>query len=92
MERVRERVRSALNGTRSGAGVGCSSAELRAHIEAQFLPGMGWHNRHLWHVDHIRPLASFDLTDAEQRRAANHYTNLRPLWAEDNLAKGAKVH
>ena len=41
--------------------------------------------------DHIRPCASFDLTDPEQQRACFHYTNLQPLWAFDNLSKGAKV-
>lgn len=67
--------------------IGCSPTELRAHIEALFLPGMSWENRHLWHVDHKRPLASFDLRDPVQQRAAFHYTNLQPLWAEDNRRK-----
>lgn len=62
-----------------------------AHLEAQFAPGMTWENRGEWHVDHIRPLASFDLTDPEQLRTASHYTNLQPLWASDNLAKGARL-
>lgn len=73
--------------------LGCSIGELKAYLESQFLPGMSWSNRGLrgWHIDHIRPLASFDLTDPEQFRAACHYTNLQPMWAVDNMKKGAKV-
>jgi hypothetical protein len=41
-----------------------------------------------WHIDHIKPLASFDLTDRQQLLLACHYTNLQPLWAIDNLSKG----
>jgi len=70
--------------------VGCSIAELMAHLESQFLPGMTWENRSQWHIDHIVPLALFDLKDIGQQLAAFHYTNLRPLWAIDNHKKGAK--
>jgi len=66
---------------------------VRAHIESQFLPGMTWENHGLrgWHIDHKRPLASFDLTQPDQLRAAGHYTNLAPMWAYDNWSKGAKT-
>ena len=72
--------------------IGCTVAELRQHLEAQFTDGMSWENygKHGWHVDHIRPCASFDLTDSEQQRQCFHYTNLQPLWATDNIKKGAK--
>jgi hypothetical protein len=72
--------------------VGCTVPELRQHLEAQFTEGMTWdsYGRHGWHVDHIRPCASFDLTDPEQQRQCFHYTNLQPLWAVDNIRKGAK--
>lgn len=70
--------------------IGCTASDLRRHLEIQMDSGMGWHNYGKWHVDHIRPLASFDLRDPAQVREANHYTNLRPLWAVDNLRKGAR--
>ena len=62
-------------------------AELKAYLELQFTDGMTWENRGNWHIDHIRPCASFDLTDPEQQKQCFHYTNLQPLWAADNLAK-----
>lgn len=72
--------------------LGCSVEYLKAYLEGQFEPGMTWDNwaPDGWHIDHIRPLASFDLTDPEQFKQAVHYTNLQPLWAKDNLKKGAK--
>lgn len=74
--------------------LGCSIAELMTYLEARFLPGMTWQNHTIqgWHIDHIRPCASFDLTDIEQQKACFHYTNLQPLWAKDNIAKGAKTY
>lgn len=71
--------------------IGCSPAELRALIESLFLPGMSWTNRALWHVDHKRPLAAFDLTDPSQQRLAFHFSNLQPLWAHDNLSKSDRI-
>jgi hypothetical protein len=67
--------------------LGCTLPEAQAHLEAQFLPGMTWDNHGEWHIDHIRPCSSFDLTDLEQQKQCCHYTNLQPLWAADNLAK-----
>jgi len=67
--------------------VGCSIDALRQHLEAQFADGMTWDNYGDWHIDHIRPCASFDLLDPEQQRECFHYTNLQPLWAADNLSK-----
>jgi hypothetical protein len=72
--------------------VGCSPAELRAHLESKFTGGMSWSNQGEWHVDHIRPCASFDLTDPAQQKVCFHYTNLQPLWGIDNLRKGSKVY
>jgi len=73
--------------------VGCTIQELVVHIESQWQLGMSWDNYALdgWHIDHIRPCASFDLLDPEQQRQCFHYTNLQPLWAEENLKKSDKL-
>ena len=72
---------------------GCDLKFLIKHIEDQFKEGMSWDNWSYdgWHVDHIIPLSSFDLTDIEEQKKAFHYTNLQPLWAKENLSKGCKV-
>jgi len=71
--------------------IGCTVPELMAHLESQFLPGMNWENRHEWHIDHIRPCDSFDLTDPAQQQECFHWSNLQPLWAADNIRKGASL-
>ena len=70
--------------------VGCSIENLKAHLESNFEEGMSWDNysRHGWHIDHIRPTASFDLNDPDQQRTANNWRNLIPMWAADNISKG----
>jgi hypothetical protein len=93
--RLRARLYQAIKkAARAGSAVrdlGCSIKELRAHLEARFQPGMSWENWSPtgWHIDHIRPLASFDLTQRDQLLLACHYTNLQPLWAPENVRKGA---
>ena len=71
--------------------VGCTIEELWLHLEKQFKPGMTRENHGKWHVDHIIPCSSFDLTKPEEQRKCFHYTNLQPLWASENLAKGSKI-
>lgn len=89
MRRLEKRTIEALGGrpTPIRALIGCTPLELKAHLESKFLPGMSWGNRGQWHMDHIRPLSSFDLADPEQRQAACHYTNVQPLWAGEHMAK-----
>ena len=72
--------------------LGCSRETLLNHLSHQFDSKMTWDNMGEWHIDHIRPCASFDLTDPAQQRECFHYTNLQPLWAEDNLKKGASIN
>ena len=54
---------------------------------------MTWDNYGVygWHIDHILPLSIFNLSDRTQLLKACHYTNLQPLWAEENLKRGAKI-
>ena len=68
--------------------LGCSIAQFRAYIEQQFTDVMTWDNYGtIWHIDHIKPVCSFDLSLEGIAKEVNHYSNLRPLLAEDNLAK-----
>ena len=74
--------------------LGCSIPELIEHLESQFKTGMSWKNygnkTGQWSIDHIRPFASFNMSDPEQVKQAVHYTNLQPMWHSDNLKKGAR--
>lgn len=91
----RARILQALKGESKSASslelLGCSVAQLKAHIEGQFQPGMTWENRGFrgWHLDHIKPCSKFDLTDAAQQKLCFHFSNLQPLWATANLKKHA---
>jgi len=69
--------------------IGCSPVLLKEYLEKQFTEGMSWNNRGEWHIDHIIPLSSAKTEDELYRLC--HYTNLQPLWAEDNLKKGNKI-
>jgi hypothetical protein len=90
--RVRERVREFLQGKESISGsIGCSSEELREHLQAQFLPGMTWENYGKWHIDHKYPLSKAYAEGVDSFKKACHYTNLQPLWAIDNIRKSDKV-
>ena len=72
--------------------LGCSVEFLKQHLEKQFTKGMSWENRgvHGWHIDHIRPCCTFDLTDPKRQEECFNYTNLQPLWEVDNLKKSKK--
>ena len=66
---------------------GCTAEELKTYLESLFTEGMTWDNYGEWHVDHIRPVSSFTIEEVMQ---INHYSNLQPLWAKDNLSKSNK--
>jgi hypothetical protein len=91
---LRTRIGVAIRGVaKAGSAVrdlGCTISEFKTYIAAMFTPGMSWDNWGEWHLDHIKPLALFDLSDREQFLQACHYTNYQPLWAADNHAKGAR--
>jgi hypothetical protein len=90
----RQRVRRAISGhvkfARTELLLGCSYETLRDYLSQKFLPGMTWDNYGEWHVDHIKPCASFDLSQENQQLECFNYQNLQPLWAKDNISKGAK--
>jgi hypothetical protein len=92
---LRNRLVKVLHGVGKSAStvalLGCSRQELKQHLEKQFQDGMTWDNYGAWHIDHRLPCASFDLSDQAQQKICFHYTNLQPLWAKDNLRKGARV-
>ena len=64
--------------------------ELIKHLESKFVQGMTWDNYGQWHIDHIKPLVLFDLSDRAQAVAAYALVNLQPLWAKDNISKGGR--
>lgn len=67
--------------------IGCSSEQLKKHLESKFQSGMTWENRSEWHIDHVYPLSKAYKEGPEAFAKACHYTNLQPLWAKDNLKK-----
>lgn len=94
-ENLRNRTRIAISsGSKSGSAVkdlGCSIKYLKKYLENKFKPGMSWSNYGEWHIDHIMPLSKFNLDDRKEFLQACHYTNLRPLWAKENLQRNNRV-
>lgn len=92
---LRKRIWSAINNyTKSNTTLyllGCSIKDLKIHLEKQFTKGMTWKNYGKWHIDHIKPCASFDMSKEIEQKKCFHYTNLQPLWAKDNYLKGSKI-
>jgi len=92
---LRSRLKTVKN-SKAGSSVkdlGCTVDEFKIYIESLWTEGMCWENwsRDGWHMDHIKPLFAFDLTDREQFLEAVHYKNLQPLWAKDNFKKNNKI-
>lgn len=92
---LRSRLYNALkNNYKVGSSIkslGCKISELKIYLEKQFQEGMTWENYGKWHIDHIKPLSIFDLTNHKELLEACHYSNLQPLWEYDNLIKSSKV-
>ena len=76
--------------TKTAETLGAEFQEVADHLENLFTEGMSWENQGEWHIDHIVPLASANTK--EELIALCHYTNLQPLWAEDNLSKGDRLN
>lgn len=92
---IGNRLRSALKRQRKNQSIldicGIGLEAVRIHIEKQFKEGMSWDNYGKWHIDHIIPISSFDLSDERELKKACHYSNLQPLWAEENLKKSNRI-
>jgi hypothetical protein len=72
--------------------VGCDINFFKLWIEQHFDEHMNWSNHgEYWHYDHIKPCASFDLTDEKQIYECYHWSNLRPLFKSDNLSKSDNI-
>ncbi|MBB5664743.1 DNA-directed RNA polymerase subunit M/transcription elongation factor TFIIS [Rhizobium leguminosarum] len=94
---MRTAVRRAIGGSEKAGKrtfeiLGYSIDELKTHLERKFVDGMSWDNYGEWHIDHERPLASFqyETPECEQFKMAWCLDNLQPLWGSDNMSKGAK--
>lgn len=71
--------------------IGCSLQELKDYLALKFTKEMTWENHgKIWHIDHIKPCHLFDLSQIEQQRECFNYTNLQPLYKEENLKKHGK--
>jgi hypothetical protein len=92
---IRVRMRKAIKNKSASSMelMGADIETIKKHLESLFKKGMNWdnHGEKGWHIDHILPCASFDLTDPEQQKQCFHYKNLQPLWAKDNLSKSDKI-
>lgn len=97
-QNIRRRILAALKKKRKMDNtinlIGCSISSLMNYLESKFQYGMSWENHgfgdNKWHIDHIIPCVTFDLTKEEEQRKCFHYTNLQPLWQKENLSKGDK--
>jgi len=75
--------------------LGCTIKFFKVYIANLFQEGMSWENwgrgKDKWHIDHIKPCASFNFKDMEQQKLCFHYSNQQPLWEHDNLSKSSKL-
>jgi len=97
-EKLRNRIRGAIkrsNIDKIGSAVndlGCSLEKFKLWVEMHWTEGMSWNNYNFygWHLDHIKPLSSFNLSNRKEFLEACHFTNIQPMWMKDNLSKGNK--
>lgn len=98
LQNLRGRINSVLHGNNKSLRtmflVGCEIDYLMYHIQKKFTKGMSWDNYGLggWEMDHIKPCSKFDLSKKSEQLKCFNYTNIQPLWAEDNLKKGNKYN
>lgn len=93
---VSAHMRICLKGRKAGASwealVGYTLAELMAHLSARFDAGMSFENYGEWHIDHVRPMASFVFRSVEDAAFGECWalSNLQPLWAIENIRKNSQ--
>ena len=89
---IRDRIREYLTGDNKSKRtfdiIGLDKQKFKSYIENNFTEGMSWENYGKWHLDHIKPLCLSE--NEEDLIKLNHYTNLQPLWSEDNIKKNRK--
>ncbi len=96
---IKSRIRTAIktcNGTKNNTTLellGCSIKFIKNHLQSKFKKGMSWKNygngKYKWNLDHVIPCAYFDLTKQKEQEKCFHWSNLQPLWQEDNIKKGS---
>lgn len=96
-KRLRDRIRQAIRVNKGKKSMttekltGCTFEFLKNYLEKKFKKNMTWENYGEWHIDHIVPCSSFDLTKTDEQKRCFHYTNLQPLWATENFKKYNKT-
>ncbi len=98
--RLKDNLRRRLSKTLKGAPrhkkahelLGCGLKHFKKHLESLFMEGMSWDNYGVWHIDHIQPCMTFDMTKKSNHSKCFHYKNLRPLWGDDNRKRKKKVY
>ncbi len=90
--RLRQAIKNNYKGGSAVTSLGCSIAELKEYLETLMTSDMTWENHGtVWHIDHILPLAAFNLENSEEVDIACHFTNLQPLSCFDNISKGCST-
>jgi len=87
---LRTRLYQSLKGLKLKSALdllGCEIEDFKNYITAKFSDGMSWENHGEWELDHIKPLALFNLSNIEEQKVAFHFTNFQPLWKADNRNK-----
>jgi hypothetical protein len=92
-QNLRRRLRFVLHGQQQPARMlkllGCSIEDFKIYIESKFESGMSWENygRDGWHIDHIMPCAIFDLSKPDHQKRCFHFSNMQPMWGDENIRK-----
>ena len=71
--------------------IGCSSDELKLHLEIQLKNNMNFDNYGEWEIDHIKPISLFNLNNENELLECFNYKNLQPLWRAENRRKSNKI-